>query len=113
MAYNTLIDLIERFAEYGLIHSDFNEFNLMIDNQSRIWVIDFPQMVSTNHKEAEFYFNRDVNCINTLFERKFGFVTDRKVELKSIKLITNLDEEAKASGFKKNELKDLKKFDSF
>ena len=31
-AYNTLIDLLEKFAKNGLVHSDFNEFNLMIDN---------------------------------------------------------------------------------
>lgn len=33
IGYNTLMDLIERFAKYGLIHSDFNEFNIMIDNE--------------------------------------------------------------------------------
>ena len=32
IGYNTLLDLIEKFAEFGLIHSDFNEFNIMIDN---------------------------------------------------------------------------------
>ena len=32
IGYNTLIDLIEKFALNGLIHSDFNEFNIMIDN---------------------------------------------------------------------------------
>lgn len=31
-AFNTLIDLLEKFARNGLVHSDFNEFNLMIDN---------------------------------------------------------------------------------
>ncbi len=33
VGYNTLIDLVERFAAYGMIHSDFNEFNIMIDNE--------------------------------------------------------------------------------
>ena len=33
IGYNTLIDLIEKFAANGLIHSDFNEFNIMIDNE--------------------------------------------------------------------------------
>lgn len=45
--FKQCIDLIERFAQYGLIHSDFNEFNLMITEQQQIIVIDFPQMVST------------------------------------------------------------------
>ena len=49
IGYNTLLDLIERFAENGLIHSDFNEFNIMIDKSQKIFIIDFPQMVSTSH----------------------------------------------------------------
>ena len=36
------MDLIKRLAEFGLIHSDFNEFNLMIDHQKKITMIDFP-----------------------------------------------------------------------
>ena len=55
-AFNTLIDLLEKFAKNGLVHGDFNEFNLLIDNQGRVYVIDFPQMVSTNHKEASFLY---------------------------------------------------------
>ena len=49
IGYNTLLDLIERFAANGLIHSDFNEFNIMIDKNQKIYIIDFPQMVSTSH----------------------------------------------------------------
>ena len=50
IGYNTLLDLVEQFAQYGLIHSDFNEFNIMIDVNQKIYVIDFPQMVSTSHQ---------------------------------------------------------------
>lgn len=57
-----------------MIHGDFNEFNLMIDANERITMIDFPQMVSTDHENAELYFDRDVQCIRTLFERKYGCV---------------------------------------
>ncbi len=72
-AFNTLIDLLEKFAKNGLVHGDFNEFNLMIDNLGRVFVIDFPQMVSTTHKEAEFFYQRDLNCIKDLFKRRFNF----------------------------------------
>lgn len=36
------MDIIKRLAEFGLIHSDFNEFNLMIDENKKITMIDFP-----------------------------------------------------------------------
>jgi RIO kinase 2 len=50
-------------AEYGLVHGDFNEFNLLISDEEEITIIDFPQMTSTSHPNAEFYFERDVKCI--------------------------------------------------
>lgn len=61
------MELIDRFAEHGLIHGDFNEFNIMINQDSEITVIDFPQCVSINHLNAEDYFDRDVECIYTFF----------------------------------------------
>lgn len=48
------MDLIVRFARAGLIHGDFNEFNILIRRESgEPIVIDFPQMVSTSHENAE------------------------------------------------------------
>ena len=47
--------LIVRFAEHGLIHGDFNEFNLLVSDTGVVTVIDFPQMVSTSHTDAEWY----------------------------------------------------------
>ena len=50
------MDLIVRFARAGLINGDFNEFNILIHREtSEPIVIDFPQMVSTSHKNAEWY----------------------------------------------------------
>ena len=51
--YNDLMNLIMRLASHGLIHGDFNEFNLMLDDQDRVTLIDFPQMVSTSHSNAD------------------------------------------------------------
>ena len=91
--YSALMDLIVRFAQAGLIHGDFNEFNILIRNDdSKPVVIDFPQMVSTSHETSEWYvfeyhsllfrhhdfghpryFNRDVSCIRTFFKRRFRY----------------------------------------
>ena len=40
--YLQLMGLVIRLAENGLIHGDFNEFNLMIDDDEKITLIDFP-----------------------------------------------------------------------
>ena len=52
--YATLMALILRLARSGLIHGDFNEFNILIRRKTGDAVlIDFPQMVSTRHENAE------------------------------------------------------------
>ncbi|KAL8270870.1 hypothetical protein Esti_005241 [Eimeria stiedai] len=66
-----LMKLIVRLAHCGLIHGDYNEFNLMIGEDRKITMIDLPQMVSIYHPNAKLYFDRDVECIKRLFERKF------------------------------------------
>jgi len=51
--YSSCMDLIVRLANHGLIHGDFNEFNLMIGDDGSVTMYDFPQMVSTSHPNAQ------------------------------------------------------------
>ena len=72
--YSDLMDILVRLGRYGLIHGDFNEFNIIIVEEEderkeepneekeeeeelllrvRPVMIDFPQMVSTTHQNAE------------------------------------------------------------
>lgn len=52
-AYSELMELIVKLGNAGLIHGDFNEFNLVISDDGHITLIDFPQMMSTSHLNAE------------------------------------------------------------
>jgi RIO kinase 2 len=74
--FDDIMNLIVHLANYGLIHSDFNEFNLMLSDEDKITLIDFPQMISTSHTNAEFYFDRDVKCIRDFFKRRFDFESE-------------------------------------
>jgi RIO kinase 2 len=40
--YENLLEQLIRLAEHGLVHGDFNEFNLLIDDDENITIIDFP-----------------------------------------------------------------------
>uniref|UniRef100_A0A2C9JZP9 non-specific serine/threonine protein kinase n=1 Tax=Biomphalaria glabrata TaxID=6526 RepID=A0A2C9JZP9_BIOGL len=51
--YDECMELLVKLGNYGLIHGDFNEFNLMVDDKDHITMIDFPQMISTSHCNAE------------------------------------------------------------
>ncbi|OAA32392.1 RIO1 family protein [Moelleriella libera RCEF 2490] len=124
--YAKLIDLILRFASHGLIHGDYNEFNILIkevkltaeDGGELVRldpvVIDFPQMVSMEHQNAEMYFDRDVECIKRFFQRRFHFTSTtpgpffkdaKKTMAKND--CNRLDAAVEASGFTKKMLKDL------
>ena len=60
--YSECMDLIVRLANHGLIHGDFNEFNLMISDDSSVTMFDFPQMVSTSHENAQWYADHNHIC---------------------------------------------------
>ncbi|KAI0199256.1 Rio2, N-terminal-domain-containing protein [Astrocystis sublimbata] len=177
--YAELIALILRLAQHGLIHGDFNEFNILIKeepiepvdadtdtktqeqpstkgkeveqssssssttnpstqkpknpdttttptdpepeteptpNNVKITpvLIDFPQMVSMDHSNAEFYFDRDVACVKRFFERRFQFTSTQpgpffRDAKKTVGRggARRLDAAVEASGFSKKALKDL------
>ena len=116
--YAELLSLIVQLAQCGLIHGDFNEFNILVDERQEDdgtvslipTIIDFPQMVSIDHANAEFYFDRDVEGIKRFFSRRFGFTSDEAGPFfkDSIKVIKKrLDVEVEASGFSKKMAKEL------
>lgn len=74
----------------------------MVEESQDVWTIDFPQMVSTNHPDAQFYFERDQTCIHVLFKRKFNKIFDRKYNLSEIEIKKQLDAEVRASGYDKS-----------
>ncbi|NXJ68582.1 RIOK2 kinase, partial [Rostratula benghalensis] len=97
--YSELMDLIVKLANHGLIHGDFNEFNLILDNDDHVTMIDFPQMVSTSHANAEWYFDRDVNCIKEFFKKRFNYESELFPSFKDIRRECSLDIEIAASGY--------------
>ena len=111
IVYHKMMDFIYKLGENGLIHGDFNEFNILlnINKPDEIVVIDFPQMISIHHSEAENYFKRDVQCVKNYFLKKFNLTFDEDLKFSDIKQINFLDEELKAYGYKKEEKKKVEK----
>ena len=134
--YDELMEMILRLARLGLIHGDFNEFNILIKEEEVQPVegststpvkepeihlvpvlIDFPQMVSVDHANARYYFERDVNCIKRFFNRRFHFTSDEpgpffedaKAQVGKDGL-KRLDVQAEASGFSKKMAKELEAY---
>ncbi|XP_045355232.1 serine/threonine-protein kinase RIO2 isoform X1 [Leopardus geoffroyi] len=99
--YDEAMDLIVKLANHGLIHGDFNEFNLILDKDDHITMIDFPQMVSTSHHNAEWYFDRDVKCIRDFFMKHFSYESELYPTFSDIRREDSLDVEVSASGYTK------------
>jgi RIO kinase 2 len=110
--YSRLMVLLIRFAEHGLIHGDFNEFNILVNEAEDIYVIDFPQMVSIDHLNAGEFFTRDVETLRNFFRRRTGVEFENAPVLEEITPTMRLDKKMKASGYAvqtlaKDELEDL------
>lgn len=121
--YGELVEMIVNLAKRGLIHGDFNEFNILIKEIENVSggidlvpiLIDFPQTVSTSHVNAQMYFERDVGCVKRYFERRFKYVSDEmgpyyEDAVKGIDPEKRLDVEVEASGFSKKMAKELDRY---
>ena len=106
--YNKLMNLLLKFAGHGVIHGDYNEFNIMLDDDGQPVIIDFPQMVSTAHPDARVYFDRDVNCIRDFFKRRFNYESELAPTFDDVERTDALDAEVAASGVTKQMEKDLR-----
>lgn len=105
--YNDLMDLIVNLGNAGVIHGDFNEFNIMVKDDQKPILIDFPQMVSTSHPNARMFFERDVNGVREYFRRRFGYECAGYPTFDELERDDNLDIEVACSGFTKQMEKDL------
>lgn len=97
--YDDLMNLIVRLGNCGVIHGDFNEFNIMITADAKPILIDFPQMVSTSHPNSRYYFERDVNCVRQLFRRKFGYESSEAPSYDDLTREDDIDVEVSCSGY--------------
>eukprot|EP00831_Metopus_contortus_P015721 TRINITY_DN16532_c0_g1_i1.p1 TRINITY_DN16532_c0_g1~~TRINITY_DN16532_c0_g1_i1.p1 ORF type:complete len:479 (-),score=73.02 TRINITY_DN16532_c0_g1_i1:71-1507(-) len=103
--YQNLMDTILKFGEMGIIHCDFNEFNILVDHMSNFWVIDFPQIVSVTHPNAEMLFDRDITCIQTFFSKRYSVEFLSKPNLREdVKVSFDIMKETTISKFLKDQL---------
>ncbi len=55
----------------GVVHCDLSAYNVMVDQEERIWVIDWPRWVRPDHPNARDYLRRDVRNVLDFFRRRF------------------------------------------
>uniref|UniRef100_A0A7S1FJV0 Serine/threonine-protein kinase RIO2 n=1 Tax=Noctiluca scintillans TaxID=2966 RepID=A0A7S1FJV0_NOCSC len=76
--------LLVRLAKGGIIHGDFNEFNLLVSKDMDVTLIDFPQIVSFAHPNAEMYFDRDSISIVEFFRKRCNYEVEDPPTFKTV-----------------------------
>ena len=56
----------------GVIHADLSEYNIVVQKDGTVLLIDWPQAVNVEHPNAESLLERDVRNVLRFFQRKFS-----------------------------------------
>ncbi len=95
-----LVNVKVAFRDAHLIHGDLSPFNIILQPNQHILIIDWPQNVSTKHPNAKQLLERDLQNVLTYFQRKYGLKNRLKDALTYIrensktKLTQNTEPEA-------------------
>jgi len=125
--YDSIMEQALSLAEVGVIHGDFNEFNILIshvpdpdttvpapkESMAPI-LIDFPQITSFSHPQAQEYFDRDIECIKSYFRKRYHFESsesgplfEEALKRRNTSKRRMLDVEIEAMGFNRRKGKEL------
>lgn len=77
------------YQEAGVIHADLSEYNVIIQPDEHILLIDWPQYVTKDHPNADELLERDVWNVLNYFRRKFRIERSLEEELAEIKAPQN------------------------
>jgi len=58
------------YLEAGVIHADLSEYNIILQPDMHVLIIDWPQYVKSNHPNANKLLERDLRNILTFFRKK-------------------------------------------
>ena len=67
-----ILDNMRIVYKNGVIHTDLSEYNILIDEDGKDWIIDWPQFISADHHNAEDILVRDIGNVSSYFMRKHG-----------------------------------------
>lgn len=80
-----IIEYIHKTYKAGVIHADLSEFNIIVSEDNIVYIIDWPQYISSSHPNADEILERDVKNILAYFSRKFKIKKNLEDSLQLIK----------------------------
>jgi RIO kinase 2 len=80
-----LSNVQKAYVKAGVIHADLSEFNIILQPNWHILIIDWPQYVKKDHPNADQLLQRDVQNVVRFFKRKFKTKTSLEAAVSYIK----------------------------
>jgi len=80
-----LVNVRRAYQDAHIIHGDLSPFNIILQPNQHILIIDWPQNVPTKHPNAKELIERDLRNVLTFFQRKHGIKTSLKDALTYVK----------------------------
>ncbi len=75
--FRSIIKNIETLVKKGkLVHGDISEFNILVDDKEKPYLIDFAQSVLISHPYAKEFLERDIRNIVSYFNSEYGLNVD-------------------------------------
>jgi RIO kinase 2 len=80
-----ILENVKKSYKAGLIHSDLSEFNVLLNDEGKLYIIDWPQYVDKNSSNAEEYLRRDIANVLMFFKRRHKINVDLEDVLVAVK----------------------------
>jgi len=85
-----LVNIRRTYVEAGIVHADLSEYNIVLQPDGHILIIDWPQYVSHGHPNAEELLKRDVRNVLRFFRRRCGLKLDLKKTLDYVRGVSEV-----------------------
>ena len=66
-----LVNVKKTYQDVNMIHGDLSPYNIILQPNQHILIIDWPQNVSTKHPNAKELIERDIQNVLDFFQRKY------------------------------------------
>lgn len=72
-----ILENVRNAYRAGIIHADLSEYNILME-EGKCVLIDWPQWIGTDHRNARSILERDIDNILAFFKRKYRTAVDRE-----------------------------------
>ena len=80
-----LLNIKKAYKDVGIVHADLSPYNIIVQLDEHILIIDWPQYVMVKHPNAEQLLQRDVQNVLRFFQQKLRLETSLKDILADIR----------------------------